>query len=158
MAQSAALAPRKEAPSLIPGSVSLPADVFLPHWERGLPTALDISVISSLQSQTLAGAATSPGYALHIGEGRKIAAHGHECQSAGILFKPLIVEVLGGWSTQAIKTIEGIGQSLGQRLGVPPSESIRHLFQQLAVALWRGNALLWIRRQPVCPATIDGQL
>ena len=47
--QTAALAPRKEAPSLIPGSQSLPPDVFLPTWLRGQPAALDITVISSLQ-------------------------------------------------------------------------------------------------------------
>ena len=34
-AQSAALAPRKEIPSLIPGSSSRPADIYLPNWERG---------------------------------------------------------------------------------------------------------------------------
>ena len=45
-AQSAALAPRKEAPSVIPGSSSRPADVYLPNWKRGQPAALDIHVIS----------------------------------------------------------------------------------------------------------------
>ena len=39
-AQSAALAPRQEAPALIPGSQSRPADVFLPIWSRGRPAAL----------------------------------------------------------------------------------------------------------------------
>ena len=48
-AQSAALAPRREVPSLIPGSQSRPADVYLPNWHRGCPAALDITVISPLQ-------------------------------------------------------------------------------------------------------------
>ena len=39
--QSAALAPRKEIPSLIPGTNSCPADIFLPNWCRGRPAALD---------------------------------------------------------------------------------------------------------------------
>lgn len=41
--QSAALAPRKEVPSLIPDSHSHPADVYiyLPNWRRGQPAALD---------------------------------------------------------------------------------------------------------------------
>ena len=34
-AQTAALAPRKEVPALIPGSRSRPADVYLPNWKRG---------------------------------------------------------------------------------------------------------------------------
>ena len=41
-AQTAALAPRKEAPALIPGSSSRPADVYLPVWSRGKP---DVTVI-----------------------------------------------------------------------------------------------------------------
>ena len=39
-AQSAALAPQKEAPALIPGSSCRPADVYLPNWVRGQPAAL----------------------------------------------------------------------------------------------------------------------
>ena len=48
-AQTAALAPRRELPSLIPGSQARPADIFLPSWDRGRPTALDVIVISTLQ-------------------------------------------------------------------------------------------------------------
>ena len=58
--QSAALAPRKEVPSLIPGSQSRPADIFLPNWCRGQPAALDVTVISTMQPLTLAGAAAEP--------------------------------------------------------------------------------------------------
>ena len=36
-AQSAALAPSKETPGLVPSSLSRPADVLLPNWCQGLP-------------------------------------------------------------------------------------------------------------------------
>ena len=36
-AQSAAFAPSKEAPGLVTGSLSRPADVFLPSWSCGRP-------------------------------------------------------------------------------------------------------------------------
>ena len=62
-AQSAALAPRKEVPSLIPNTRSRPADIFLPSWKRGCPAALDVSVISTLQQLTMEGAATVQGHA-----------------------------------------------------------------------------------------------
>ena len=39
-AQTAALVPRRELPSLIPGSQASPADIFLLSWDRGRPTAL----------------------------------------------------------------------------------------------------------------------
>ena len=155
-AQSAALAPRKEAPSVIPGFSSRPADVYLPNWKRGQPAALDIHVISTMQQQTLVGASTTPGHALRVGEERKMAAHAGPCRAAGVTFIPLVVESLGGWSEEAIYTIKSIGRLQGQRLGIPPPETTRHLFQRLSISLWRGNASLWVRRQPALLATVDG--
>ena len=63
-AQSASLSPRREVPSLVPGSSSCPADVFLPCWTHGRPATLDVSVISPLQQLTLQEAASSQGHAL----------------------------------------------------------------------------------------------
>ena len=48
-AQSATLAPRREALSLIAGSSSRPADEYLPNWMRGQPAALDVIVIFPMQ-------------------------------------------------------------------------------------------------------------
>ena len=80
-AQSAALAPRKEMPSMVPGSASRPADVFLPTWEGGQPAALDVTVVSTLQNRTVVRAASVSGYALSVARERKIAAHSETCQS-----------------------------------------------------------------------------
>ena len=96
--QSAALAPRKEVPSLIPGSCSRPADIFLPNWCDGHPAALDVTVISSMQPLTEAGAASEPGFALKVAEARKLASHNAECRNIGILFLSVVAETLGGWS------------------------------------------------------------
>ena len=74
-AQSAALAPRKEVPALIPGNCSRPADIYLPNWRRGQPAALDVTVISALQQLTVEGAADTQGHALTVGRERKLAAH-----------------------------------------------------------------------------------
>ena len=157
-AQSAALAPRKGVPSLIPGTQSRPADIFLPSWKRGQPAALDVTVISTLQQLTLQGAAEFQGYALSVGEERKMAAHASSCRAVGVSFVPLVVESLGGWSKGAADTLSSIGRLLGQRLGSPPAETTRHLFQRCSISLWRGNATLWLRRLPVHPPTIDGIL
>ena len=126
-AQSAALAPRKEVPSLIPGCSSRPADVFLPIWDRGRPAALDVTVISTMQKRALAGAATTQGFALSLGEDRKRAAHSKPCKAIGVDFIPLVVESFGGWSSLAVDTIRRIGRLQGQRLGVPPADTTRHL-------------------------------
>ena len=77
-------------------------------------------------------------------------------RAAGVSFIPLVVESLGGWSYEAIQTIKSISHLQGQRLGLPPPDTTQHLFQHLAIALWKGNASLWVRRQPVRSAMIDG--
>ena len=64
-AQIAALAPRKKVPS-IPGTRSRPSDIFLPIWQRG-QTALDVTMISTLQQSTVESAAITQGYALAVG-------------------------------------------------------------------------------------------
>ena len=94
-AQAAALAPRKEVLSLIPGSSSRPADVYLTNCKRGQPAAIDVIVISILQQQTQTGAANTPGYALTVAEERKMAAHAEACHAVGVLFIPLAAETLG---------------------------------------------------------------
>ena len=95
-AQYAALAPTKEAPSLVPSSCSRPADILLPHWSRGCPAALDVSVISPLQHLTLAGAASSPGHALCVGVRRKMSSNLPACRSAGWISSPLLWRPWGG--------------------------------------------------------------
>ena len=155
VAQSAALAPWKEAPSLIPSSSSRPADIYLPIWKRGQPAALDVTVLSTMQQLTQASAASTPGYVLHVGEERKMVAHAEACRSVGVHFVLIVAETLGGWSELAIDTIKSIGRLKGC-LGIPPPDSTRHLFQRLAISLWNGNATLWIRRQPTRPAAVDG--
>ena len=145
-------------PSLIPGTLSRPADIFLPNWQRGQPAALDVTVISTLQQSTLQGAASTQGHTLVVGAERKLAAHAVACRAAGIAFVPLVVESLGGWSNEAADTIAKIGRLQGQHLGVPQAESIRHLFQRCVIALWRGNASMWIRHLPTHPTVVDGIL
>ena len=113
-AQSAALAPTKEAPSLMPNSSMRPADILLPTWHQGRPAALDVHVISPLQEQTLAEAATSPGHALQVGIQRKLTSNLSTCRSVGVEFIPLVFETLGGLAEDSISTIYAIGVAVGQ--------------------------------------------
>ena len=82
--------------------------------------------------------------------------HAELCQSKGILVVPIIVETTGGWSDQAVTNISHIGHFLGQRLESSQSEAIRHLFQRLAIVLWRGSASLWIHRQTAPSSLTNG--
>ncbi len=157
-AQSAALGPTREATGLIPDSMSRPADILLPTWHGGRPAALDVHVISPLQQSIIHEAASTPGHALQVGIQRKLTAHLQPCRSVGITFTPIVAETLGGLCEDTINTVRAIGEAIDQR--VNPSYSTpsctKHLFHRLAIALWRGNACLWLHRQlPVAPA-VDG--
>ena len=153
-AQSAALAPSKETPNLVPSSQSRPADILIPNWSRGRPAALDVHVISPLQRQTLGQAASTPGHALEVGTRRKLASHLSACRSVGVEFIPLVTETLGGLSGDTINTIRSLGLAIEQRTGSP--NSTKHLFKSLAVALWQGNATRWLHRDPTLPPSLDG--
>ena len=143
-------------PSLIPGTKSHPANVYLPNWMRGQPAALDVHIISTLQQLTLKEAAVTQGHALSVGEERKRAAHSEACHSVGVTFIPMVVETLGGWGEEVALTVKNIGRLQGLRLGIPPAQATRHLFQQLAINQWWGNATLWIRCLPTRSPEVDG--
>ena len=85
-----------------------------------------------------------------------MAAHFEACRSVGVVFIPLVVESLGGWDRDAADTIRPTGHLQGQCLGIPPAESIHHLFQTLAISLWKGNAALRIRHLPTRSPEVDG--
>ena len=155
-AQSAALCPRKEVPSLIPGSKSHPADIYLPHWTHGKPVALDVSVISPLQRLTLENSSMSQGHALSVGEYRKHSTRSDACRKIGVSFVPLLVKTIGGWSEMASQTITSIGRLLGWCLGSNPEDTIRHLFQCLSIFLWWDNLTMWLTRSPISLPSIDG--
>ena len=151
-AQSAALAPSKETPGLLASSLSRPADILLPNWKGGRPAALDVHVISPLQQQTLNEASFTPGHALQVGVNRKLASSLSACRSAGLHFIPLVAETLGGLADDTIQTVRSIGKAIADRVGTTDSSnSSKHLFGRLAIALWRGNACLWLHRLPTLP-------
>lgn len=128
-----------------PNSLSQPADIFfLAGVEVRMPAALDVAVVSTLQSLMLDRAASIPGYALTFGKERKLAAHPEHCCSVGDCF--LSLRPGGrGCSDRTLDVLSSIGLQLSQRLGLPIVDTVRHLFQHVAVALWRGNAALWIQ-------------
>ena len=156
-AQTAALGPRKEAPGMVPNSSARPADILLPNWCRGRQAALDVAVISSLQRLTVAEAAVTPGHALEVCVRRKLSTNLPSCRVAGVECVPMVVEALGGWAPGTIYTIRRIGDFLGQRVNpLDPSHSTKHLFGRLAITLWRGNAILWLRRALSLAPSSDG--
>ena len=145
---SVSLSPSLEKTNLRSNNQSRPADVFLPSWTQGKPAALDVTVVSSLQSTIIANAADTPGYALTYDDDRKQAAHDADCREAGVNFLPLSFEVLGGWpetSRRTIKTIVCLGDERNA-FSESSSVAINRLTQSIPIQLMRGNANMIITR------------
>ena len=92
-AVSASLAPLREERALLPGIEQRPADVLLPNFSGGLHCCVDVCVVSSLQTQLVAGAAEEAGYALQHRYTQKWDKYGPACQAEGLVFQPVPVEV-----------------------------------------------------------------
>ena len=95
-ALKANLGPAREYRGLIPGSAARPADIFLRNWLRGRDAALDVTVISPMQSALIDQEANNPGYALKHAWERKMRKVFDACSAQRISFIPLPVETFWG--------------------------------------------------------------
>ena len=102
------------------------ADLFIPAWTGGKDTALDITVVP-LQVAMVQQAAVTPGHALVKAHERKMAKHGEACRGAGIIFKALPFETLGGWGAESVAQVKMIGSALARHMGGEEAEVIRYL-------------------------------
>ena len=96
----------------------------------------------------MAQAAETPGHALKVAHQRKLDKSWQPCHDQGIVFLPLAVESLGGWHKAAIAEIKKLGSALALHTGEDESITVSHLFQQLSIALMKGNASLLNNRNP----------
>ena len=145
-AQLASLSPTTEMPGLVPGTLSRPADVYIPSWIDGRKVAFDISVVSPTQDAILHRAAETPAAAIEMRKADKNRRHFDNCSAQGIVFVPLVVETFGGWDSEAVKYLKIMAKQNARRWGKNISDEINHFFQRMSIALQRGNASLIVER------------
>ena len=156
-ASAAGLGPTKEGRFLLPGNNRRPADILVPHWSSGKDAAMDVTVVMPLQEATLAGAATTPGFALEYAFNNKVRGAEDDCRAQGIAFLPMVAEALGGWHTVAEREVKKLGTALARHTGQEEGEAISHLWVRLGVLLQRGNAAILANRIPSLPSpNVDG--
>ena len=156
-AASAGLGPVKEGRFLLPGCDRRPADVLLPNWAQGRDAALDVTVVTPLQQETIALAATTPGHALTFAYERKIRGAEEACRRQGIAFIPLAAESFGGWHGAGEREVRKLGAALARHTGQDEGEAVHHLWGRLGVLLQRGNAAILGNRIPSFPPPhVDG--
>ena len=143
--------------TLLPGCDRRPADVLLPNWAQGRDAALDVTVVTPLQQETIALAATTPGHALTFAYERKIRGAEEACRRQGIAFIPLAAESFGGWHGAGEREVRKLGAALARHTGQDEGEAVHHLWGRLGVLLQRGNAAILGNRIPSFPPPhVDG--
>ena len=79
------------------------------------------------------------------------------CHSGGIDSIPLVTETLDGLAEDTIHTLQTLGKAIGQRsCSLDSSLATTHLFTRFTIALWRGNASMWLHRQLTLSLALDG--
>lgn len=103
--------------SLCPSS-SL-GDVFIPNWEKGQPSGMDITVILAIYDLTVTGASTTPGHVLKVAEDitENITLYS-DGKNSGVSFINTAVDTIGGWSHKAIQHILGLAVASGSVLAL----------------------------------------
>ena len=156
-AVAAGLGPVREERFLLPGDDRRPADVLVPHWSGGRDAAMDVTVVTPLQTATMPAAATTPGHALTYAYDRKMQGAAADCRRQGLVFFPLVAETFGGWHGVAEEQVKKLGSALARHTGQVEGEAISHIWARLGILLQRGNAALLGNRVPDLPqAAIDG--
>ena len=111
-----------------------------------------VTVVSPLQRSLVQEASVTQGHALQVAEAWRIATHDQNCRSEGIVFVPLAVETLGGWSSLAVDTIKAFSRLQDQRLGIAMNfSSRRHLFPSLSGGVTHGCGSLDVIRSCLPP-------
>ena len=147
IAREAGLGPAREFRGLIPGTAARPADVFLRSWDQGKDAALDVTVITPMQSAVVDREAQESGYALQYAWDRKMRNAFAACDAQRISFIPLPVETFGGWHPIAERQISRLGRELAHLpANVSQDSASKHLFQRLSLSIQKGNAALILSR------------
>ena len=121
-----------------------------------MPTAVDISVVSTLQKGLLVAGAAKAGHALALRVASKTSLHNAACEGAGVSFSPLVVETLGGWDAAAVRLVQQLASFSSRRLGTVYSVTVSQMFQRLSLILQRGNAILLTSKVPLPPLNVLG--
>jgi hypothetical protein len=139
MAASASLNSKKEVANLLPGSNSRPADIFVPTWKSGRPTAFNVTVISPLHGDIFSKTAETPGFALGLRKDAKLCQYVDGCHASGLDCIPLVVESLGGWDKEAVSHLKHLAICTARQIGAEQSKTVSHFFQRLSVLLQLGT-------------------
>jgi len=114
-------------------------------WSRGKSVAWDVTVPDTYTESHIGDTATEAGAAANQAAANKIAKY-DELASTHI-FYPVAIETGGTWNHWAVELVQEIGRRATLITGEPRESTF--LFQQLSIALQRGNAVALTLLTPI---------
>ena len=117
-----------------------PADILGPNWMIGKPAALDLMVVSPLNSKTLNEVGATGGSAARIAEARNHSTNDRKCRELGWVCIPLAVETYGCLGEEVPSSVSHLAARLALQLQCSKSKAITSIYQRLNLTLVRCNA------------------
>ena len=138
--QRAKILAAKEPPGLLRSGNKRPDCVTLIPWKQGKCLSWDVTMPDTNAQSRLKTTATSAGHAA----GKSAVSKTQKYQSIlqTHLFTPIAIETAGVWNSQAREFITELGKRITTVTGEIKETS--YIFQQVSVAIQRGNMLSFI--------------
>ena len=105
-----------------------------------------MTVTAALKRDSIDRGAEEPGHAANEAHRRKENQVGEAVRAAGMTFRPMAVENLGGWTETAIREIKKLATDKAIRHGHDVKKTISTEFKVLNCLLMRGNAEILLNR------------
>ena len=116
------------------------------YFENGKKLLLDISVIHPLSHTAIGPSAKSNGAAAKARDEQKIGKYGEVATAFGYLFKPVVVEVYGRWSSIASVLFHLIARRPSVDFINNRVSFVNHWRKRLSACLQKGNARIILRK------------
>eukprot|EP00731_Ephydatia_muelleri_P021851 Em0014g442a len=121
-------------------SKTRPADILIPNWVMGRAAALDVSVTSPLNPQTLLEAGVTATAAALTTEERKHDENDPKCSELGWVCIPVVAESYGAWGREATLLFSTIASRIATLSNKPKSVTLIDIYGRLNLQLVRANA------------------
>eukprot|EP00731_Ephydatia_muelleri_P021902 Em0014g493a len=121
-------------------SKTRPADILIPNWVMGRAAALDVSVTSPLNPQTLLEAGVTATAAALTTEERKHDENDPKCSELGWVCIPVVAESYGAWGREATLLFLTIASRIATLSNKPKSVTLIDIYGRLNLQLVRANA------------------
>lgn len=141
--RQAAWSPRTEVPNLLPSDKDenlRPADILLPRGEKGIPIALDVTVVHPFAKKYKDKSQTGIDQTNILAEKQKNGKYFEKCKFANIHFIPITIEYFGRLGPSALRFLDKLSAGIANRMNTKLDRVRKEIQRKIAFTLLRCNA------------------